>query len=92
MRPAWPLSLSLDLGMELDVVVLSEGNLMAVALAETDLVVVALRRAPAWFLVELGLMMDPAWLLNPHLDTEGLELVVEALSPVPCPGFGLIYA
>ena len=48
-------------------------------LAETELVVVALRIALAWFLVEGGPWMAPALLLNSYLDVEGLELVLVAL-------------
>ena len=74
------------------------------ALAEMVLVVVVVQRpSPAWFLVELGLLMDPVWLLKSYLGVEGLELDVVALSLVEwdldlapdqalCPGFGLIYA
>ena len=98
-RPAWLLSLSLDLGLGLDMVVLAEGDLMAVALNETDLVVVAWRTAPAWFLVERDPWMAPYWLLNSYLDVDGLVLVLLLLAEwgldlglAPCPGFGLIYA
>ena len=43
-------------------------------LAERDLVVVALRIAPAWFLVEGGLRMALAFLLNSYLDEGVLAL------------------
>ena len=61
-------------------------------LAERDLVVAALRTAPAWLQVVLALRMapawlqvvlvpwmEPAWLLNLYLDVQGLVLVVMAL-------------
>ena len=59
--------------------------LHVVVLAERDLVV-ALRMAPAWFLVELGLWIEPAWLLNSYLDVGVLvprELVVVARKMPP---------
>ena len=84
------------------VAVLAEGDLMAVALAEMELVVVALRTAPAWYLVERNPWMAPYWLLNSYLDVDGLVLVLMALlllaewgldlDLAPYPGYGLIYA
>ena len=38
-----------------------------------------LRTAPAWFLVERGLLMDPDWL--PDMEEQGLALVGQALAP-----------
>ena len=47
---------------------LAERDLLVVALALKDLVL----EAPDHFLVEVGPLMDPAWLLNSHQASVGL--------------------